>query len=315
MTPNPTLAVDMFPGASPSVPSPFDLSDDRAYRQWREARLALSEGLDSADRLMVPVSDPARLTEAERAALVERMRCCNMAFYRCDPEGAAMDREAVRRFGQALGLRRLDNHLCAEEDGVSELQVSQGGRAAEYIPYTDRPLSWHCDGYYHPPERRIRAMLLHCVADAEEGGENAFLDHERLYILLRDENPEWIAALSHPEAFTIPPNEENGVILRGAQSGPVFSTDPLTGRLHMRYTARQRNIQWRDDATTLAAAERIREVLAGNGPGILRHRLRPGEGIICNNVLHARTGFRDNARAGRRRLIYRARYLDRVAGT
>jgi alpha-ketoglutarate-dependent taurine dioxygenase len=315
MTPNPIQAFDIFPGASSAGPSPFELTDDRAYRQWREAKLSMATGLESADRLMVPVSDPSRLTEAEQAALVERMRRCNMAFYRCGSQAATMDREAVRRLGAALGLHRLDNHLCAEEDGVSELQVSEGGRAAEYIPYTDRPLSWHCDGYYHPPERRIRAMLLHCVSEAEAGGENAFLDHERLYLLLRDENPEWIAALSHPEAFTIPPNVENGVTLRGAQSGPVFSVDPLTGRLHMRYTARQRNIQWRDDAATLAAAARIREILAGDGPGILRYRLRPGEGIICNNVLHARTGFRDNAGAGRRRLIYRARYLDRVAGT
>jgi len=32
---------------------------------------------------------------------------------------------------------------------------------------------------------------------------------------------------------------------------------------------------------------------------------------VCNNVLHARTAFRDAP--GDRRLLYRARYYDRVA--
>lgn len=264
---------------------------------------------------MVPVGDPGRLTEAERDALVAAIRRCNMVLYRGSTGPQMADRGAVRHFGAALGLRRADNHLCAEEDGVSELRVSEDGQRADYIPYTDRPLSWHCDGYYNPPQRRIRAMLLHCVSDAAEGGENAFMDHELVYIRLRDENPSWIEALMHPEAFIIPANVVDGKTVRPAQAGPVFSVDGHTGRLHMRYTARLRNIRWREDETTLAAAARIRELLGEDNPEILRYRLRPGEGVVCNNVLHARTGFRDDADTGHRRLIYRARYFDRVAGT
>jgi hypothetical protein len=33
-------------------------------------------------------------------------------------------------------------------------------------------------------------------------------------------------------------------------------------------------------------------------------------GVICNNVLHARSAFRDDP--ARPRLLYRARYYDRV---
>jgi alpha-ketoglutarate-dependent taurine dioxygenase len=314
MTTNLATAVACPPVTLFSGVSPFLLTEGRAYRQWRETKLAGS--LLVPEHLMVPVGDPGRLTEAERMALVERVSRCNMVFYRCTDGGRTMDRGMVRRFAAALGLVRLDNNLCAEEDGVSELRVSPGGRQAEYIPYTDRALSWHCDGYYNPPERRIRAMLLHCVSDAPEGGDNAYMDHELLYIRLRDQNPEWIEALSHPQAFTIPPNVVNGETLREAQSGPVFSVDPASGRLHMRYTARFRNIRWRDDGPTRAAAARIRELLGGDdNPDILRYRLRPGEGVVCNNVLHARTGFRDDAGGGHQRLIYRARYLDRIAGT
>ncbi len=38
----------------------------------------------------------------------------------------------------------------------------------------------------------------------------------------------------------------------------------------------------------------------------------PGWGLICNNVLHTRTGFADGQPP---RLLYRARYYDRLAGT
>ena len=36
-------------------------------------------------------------------------------------------------------------------------------------------------------------------------------------------------------------------------------------------------------------------------------------GLVCNNVLHDRSGFSDTN--GRRRLLLRARYLDRIEGT
>ena len=36
-------------------------------------------------------------------------------------------------------------------------------------------------------------------------------------------------------------------------------------------------------------------------------------GLVCNNVLHDREAFTDSAQ--RKRLIYRARYFERVSGT
>jgi len=39
-------------------------------------------------------------------------------------------------------------------------------------------------------------------------------------------------------------------------------------------------------------------------------KLRPGMGLICNNVLHTRSGFSD--RPDHRRLLYRARYHDHL---
>ena len=187
-----------------------------------------------------------------------------------------------------------------------------------YIPYTDRPIAWHTDGYYNTPERQIHAVLLHCVHPAATGGANALLDHEIAYCLVRDRDPEFIRALMHPRCMTIPANPgdtggdgNQGGELRAEQSGPVFSVRP-DGRLHMRYTNRARNIQWRDDPLTAAAVDCLKTILHTPSPWHLEGRLEPGWGLICNNVLHTRTGFTDGPVP---RLLYRARYYDRIVGT
>lgn len=215
-------------------------------------------------------------------------------------------------FGRALGLTELDHNPLADEDSISSIQVVPGKSSRGYIPYTSRRLLWHTDGYYNPPSRPIRSFLLHCVRPAAEGGENGLLDHEMAYLLLRDANPRYVEALMHPQAMTIPANTEDEAQQRPAQTGPVFAIDSLTGKLSMRYTARTRSIQWRDDKTTQAAVACLTEILT-HSPYLFRYRLQAGEGIICNNVIHSRSEFRDDAAAGR--LVYRARYYNRVAGT
>jgi alpha-ketoglutarate-dependent taurine dioxygenase len=93
--------------------------------------------------------------------------------------------------------------------------------------------------------------------------------------------------------------------------GPVFVLDPDSGRLTMRYTARKRNIRWRDDATTQAAVRALERLLSED-PLIMRVKLGPGDGVICNNVLHDRIGFETEPRPGPGRLLYRIRSYDRI---
>jgi len=86
----------------------------------------------------------------------------------------------------------------------------------------------------------------------------------------------------------------------------------------MRYTARQRNVVWAQDAATHAALAYLEEILSGAGDGaryVFTHRLEPGQGVLCNNVLHARAAFSDAPDAAGSRMMLRARYLDRVGGT
>jgi alpha-ketoglutarate-dependent taurine dioxygenase len=291
----------------------FSLGDDQAYRRWRDAKLAGYPR--SPDALTVEVSALAAPTPAETEAVLRACRRANMCLYRSRKHlGDALGiRRALGAFARHFGLSQFEAHRSADADGIVALEVvAEGGRLG-YIPYTNRPIRWHTDGYYNyeGPVRMIRAMLLHCVRGASEGGENGFLDHEIAYIRLRDENPDFIAALMHPEAMTIPANEEANGKVRAENTGPVFVLDPDTRGLTMRYTARKRNIRWRDDATTQAAARALKRLLSED-PLIMRVKFGPGDGVICNNVLHDRIGFETDPEPGPGRLLYRIRSYDRI---
>jgi len=291
--------------------SPFRLENRDAYQIWRSAKLAGYP--EKASDLLVSVADPRKLTAGEHASLLERCRKANMAIYQASA-GFGSDKDLPRRLGQQFGLEHLDSNLLADEDAITSIQVVAEKSGRGYIPYTSRRLLWHTDGYYNPPDQQVRAFILHCVHPAPDGGENALLDPELAYIQLRDENPDFIQALMATDAMTIPANDEIGGV-RAAQTGPVFSIDPATGCLHMRYTARTRSIQWKDDNVTREAVRVLDRLLNGDNPYVIRHRLQAGQGLLCNNVLHNRTAFAEAADSDSTRLIFRARYTDRIRGT
>lgn len=291
-----------------SLISPFDPDQTEAYQVWREHKFAHHPR--RLEDLVVEVRDPGHLRDSEREAILERCRRANMAIY-ASPLGNAPDKDSTRLLGLQLGLVRLDHNPGADEDAITSLTVQDDVYHQGYIPYSDRPIAWHTDGYYNPPQRQIQAMLLHCVQPAAEGGRNQLLDHEMLYIALRDYSPDYIRALMHPQAMTIPPNRVDGVETRPASTGPVFSIRP-DGALHMRYTDRSRSIRWRDDPLIQEAVAYLKAWLHRPGPWHFDGRLEAGQGLIGNNVLHTRTGFTDE---GPPRLLYRARYYDRIQGT
>jgi hypothetical protein len=288
-------------------PAHLDLDNAPAYAAWRERKLASHPR--RLEDLLVDIAVPRRLTFAEREALLARCAVANMALY-ASPTGSDPDKDIPRQLGRQLGLVNLDANRLADDDGISPLAVAPAGTRTEFIPYTDRGIKWHTDGYYNTLERQVRGLLLHCVQRAESGGENRLMDHEIAYILLRDENPDHIRAFMAPDAMTIPPRLEDGAIARAAQAGPVFSVYP-DGFLHMRYTARTVSIEWKADAATRAAVAALERILADEAsPYIFRGRLEPGMGLVCNNVLHDRSAFADSD--ARKRLLYRARYFDRI---
>lgn len=285
---------------------PFFLSNQTAYQQWRAQKLA---NYPTAFKI-IAVNNPYQLTESEKTALGNDLRTANMALYALDKE-MSIDKPLLRALMAQFGLHHIDRTLTASEDGITALQVENAGAQQEYIPYTDQPIHWHTDGYYNAATQQVYGLTMHCVRPARSGGENELFDHEMAYIHLRDENPEYIAALMQPDALFIPANVQHGQEVRAASLGPVFSVN-AEGKLHMRYTERKRYIEWKKDQHLGAAVHCLTELLHSDSPYLLKHRLAANEGVICNNVLHNRTGFKEGETLSEQRLLYRIRFYDRA---
>lgn len=296
---------------NPSVVySPFSLENSIFYEVWREQKL--QDYPKSIGDLVVEINDPRDLNDVEFQQILTICQKSNMVIY-VSKTGNDKSHDIPIKLGQKFGLRHMDHNMLSDQDGLTSLTVAEGGTKQSYIPYSNKPIQWHTDGYYNKPQQQIHAIILHCVQSAATGGENRLLDHEIAYLKLRDQNPDFIRALMQPDVMTIPARMENGEVARAEETGPVFSIDSLTGNLHMRYTIRKRNIVWKDDAITKQALAALTELLNNDSPYIFQGRLEPGMGLFCNNVLHDRTGFTDDD--DHTRLLYRARFFDRIDQT
>lgn len=262
-------------------------------------------------RLMVSIDNPAQLRDEERRALLENCRLYNLSFYRlrrrirADARDPAADKKMLLQLSSQLGLDRPIDNPCADENHISHIEVSSRGEP--YIPYTNKALGWHTDGYYNGAERTVRSFAMHCVRPAAHGGENLYFDPAVLFALLMDEDADYVSALRHPETFRIPANVQTGNE-RASSVHAVFNYD-AERVLFMRYTQRARNVQWRNETMTQKALAFIREVLDTPSRFRLRYKLQAGEGVIANNVLHNRAAFKDGLTG--KRLLYRARWRTR----
>jgi len=273
------------------------ISDPR----WRARKLR--QRASDAAQLMVDIQNPSALRDVEKRRIVANCEQNNLCFYRCvhGSADAMTDVMAVKKLGSQLGLHSLRANPQAGSDKISRIRAAEN---AYYIPYTHRALAWHSDGYY--ASDIIRAFIMHCVHAAAHGGVNEYLDHELVYILLYEKDPQYVAALSHPQAFTIPAIANQ----RPQRSAPVFRADPKSGHLLMHYTERSQHIVWRRECQE--ALHCLRE-LVRTTEYKLSYKLAANEGVICNNVLHNRSAFVDSAKHPKR-LLLRARYGERVVG-
>jgi len=291
--------------------SKWDLRDSTHYQAWRHQKLISASG--AVKSVPVALTSLAHPTDSQCEELRKRCASDNMVIYQA-PTTHRTDLEIcadLLSFAHHLGLQIAERHRSAGAHGVVALRVSDAQRQRGYIPYSRKPMNWHTDGYYNAPHQQIRAMVLHCVNPADDGGGNHLLDPDIAYIRLRDQNPAHITALIHPEAMTIPENSEPDGTVRPTSIGPVFSID-ANGYLAMRYTARTRSIKWRDTADTTAAVAALSDILTALDPLLRTVRLGRSQGLLCNNVLHNRTGFDPDMTTKSNRLVYRLRFHNRL---
>ncbi len=293
---------------------PRNFSDNDVYLRWRDKKL--EDYPSKIEDLTVKVDNPGQPDKNQMANL--KNLCCkaNIAIYQA-PEEIVENKNIPLNMGASIGLKNIELPLTTEEDGVSKLSVTSTGTKSNYIPYSNKPLGWHTDGCYNDKSHLINGFILHCVRPAENGGENHLLDPDVAYILLRDENPEFIDGLMLSDALTIPQNKENGRVLREQQIGPALTIQadnyrPKSRTIHLRYTSRKTFAVWKNDARTQGALDFLRKTLQNKSPYIFCVKLKSGSGLIGNNILHNRTKFKDGDGDNSERLVYRIYYRDRV---
>lgn len=281
--------------------------DSKAVSRWCDARREMHSAGGAGQP--IEIGDPCRLRKAERDAIASRCARFNLALYRfarCET-----DPDALSAFANEMGLGRRDLTRGADHRGIASVQAAPSTHGPEMIPFTSRALNWHTDGYYNAPRQSVRGVVMHCAVPALNGGETTLLDPDLVYATMHDQDPALVQALAHPGAMTIPAHEADGALVRPARTGPVFRLLGNPPRLLMRYTMRTRSIRWRSSPDTARAVAALEETIASLSAHHVQARFGPGEGVICNNVLHRRSAFVDGEDS--RRTLLRIRSFHPVS--
>jgi hypothetical protein len=278
----------------------------KRYETWRDKKLANYHSKTAS--LFVEISNPLQLSSAEKKAIADNCHSNNLSFIKVKPNDDI--RGAIHSINTQLDLVDFDHHLCAEDDGLVVIEDTNTPEKGGYIPYSNKAINWHTDGYYNPMSALVGAFTLFCIESAVEGGANHWIDPEMLYIHFRELNPDIISALSHPTTLTIPERREGSKIVREASIGPVFFIDGVTKKPKMRFTQRKNNINWLESTDIADALCELNDFLAGDSAIHHQYKLTAGEGLVCNNVLHNRGSFIDSAK--QKRKLLRGRYTNRA---
>ena len=235
------------------------------------------------DGIKVNIHDINNVKISEIAKIKETINKCNSCIY--SSKIALNSNTNLLKFVESLGMRTYDRNNI-ESNEISTITPLENNKI-NYIPYTNKSLNWHTDGYYD--KKSIFSWLLHCVHPATHGGENYLLDHElalREYVLRHDD----INNLMSEEALTIPESKDTS---RSEISTYIFSIKNQYKKLHMRFSMRKDNISTSPKAGD--AVTKLKEIIENDcAKYSLTYKLQKNEGIITNNILHGRKAFKDD---------------------
>ena len=210
----------------------------------------------------------------------------------------------------ALGLRTLDTTVTATSGQLTTIGVNQRGDKASYVPYSERALGWHTDGYYNAATAAVRSFLLHCVCPAASGGLNQFVDPRRVLARIAAEEPQLLDVLAQKDCLTIPANVRAGREVRAAITTAVFARSS-EGQLMTRYTERSRHVNWSHAAESSGAVTTMRSAIRAEARALPSIKLEANCGVLSMNALHCRTAFSDAHAAPR--TILRGRFAEAIA--
>ena len=235
------------------------------------------------NEISVEIKDINRATKNEISKIKSTLDKFNSCLYRSNRD--LESNSCLLDFAKAVGMKTFDcNNIEANE--ISTISSIKNEKI-QYIPYTNKALNWHTDGYYD--KKPLFSWLLHCINPADDGGENYLLDHElamREYVLSYDD----IEVLMNKRAITIPESQGSN---RSELSTYIFSFDNDYEKLHMRFSMRKENIKMSDN--TFTAMSKLTNVIENNcSKYSINYKLSKNEGILSNNILHGRNSFKDD---------------------
>ncbi len=282
-------------------PRRFDLSSNEDFLQWRDEKLAAYP--KDVGELVVELGDMTALSPAEKAKILATVERANMCVYTAG--SAAIDMNALLALGTQLGVVRTDK---AARHAQSD-ELTDSGILNRAIPFSTRHCNWHTDATYYGSDQTVQALFLLCKRPAVEGGSNKVLDHEVLYIHLRDKDPGALEVLMNQNCFNYR-NPASGEI-DPHRGGKVFWTS-ADGHLCHRFSFRKTDMAWSEESDVVAARQVLESLISDESVHVIEGRLESGMGLISNNVLHTRERLVDSDDAAHKRLLFRARFYDRV---
>ena len=270
------------------------------YERWVEDKM--SKFTNNLDDLFVEIANQSSVSKAEISKIKNILSQQNICFFELKNPNM-VKKINIRDFVDAVGMKNFERCNTSDDLDISEISDKQNQDAiGEYVPYTNKALNWHTDGYYNPIQSPVLSWMLYCANPAIEGGVNKFLDHEIIYILLNQLTKE-IESLMDNRAYCIPKNEGVG---RPDEYGYVFNF--IREKLHMRFTMRMKNIIWKNEIIHLVTL--LRDIIKKSDNYQIIHKLQNGQGIFSNNVLHMRSSFTNNRNENR--LLLRMRAKNRI---
>jgi hypothetical protein len=272
-------------------------SKSNEFKQWaleKEDNIPLN-----INDLIVKIHDINHATLAEISNIKDIIKRFNYCIYQSK---VGLNAQAdLMNFAQSIGMETYDTNNI-HNSPISLIMSLETKNALNYIPYTNKKLNWHTDGYYD--EKPIFSWLLHCEEPAYSGGENYLLDHElaiREYIIKYDN----LESLSSLDAFTIPGNTHAN---RGETKGYICDNDNEYKKFHMKFSMREKNMKLNEQSKT--AIMRMKKIIKEDCKKYcLTYKLSKNEGIVSNNILHGRNSFEDGKAM---RKLYRIRSYERI---
>ncbi|MHB0981872.1 MAG: TauD/TfdA family dioxygenase [Thiobacillus sp.] len=282
-------------------PRRFDLGSNEDYLKWRDEKLAAYP--KNVGELVVELGDMTAMTPAEKDKILETVERANMCVYTAG--SAELEMNSLLALGKQLGVRNTDKSVRhAQSD-----ELTDSGILNKAIPFSTRHCNWHTDATYYGSDKTIQALFLLCKRPAVEGGSNKVLDHEVLYIQLRDKDPGALEVLMNKDCFNYRNPATGEIDLH--RGGKVFWTN-TDGHLCHRFSFRKTDMAWSGDSDVTAARKVLESLISDEPAHVIEGRLESGMGLISNNVLHTRERLVDSDDAAKKRLLFRARFYDRV---